>query len=46
MRSYVQVAQIGSRLLDHRWLPLLLGLLLGALVLSPAQVSGPLTVSQ
>jgi hypothetical protein len=45
MRSYVEVAQIGSRLLDHRWLPLLLGLLLGALVPSPAQVSGPLTVS-
>jgi hypothetical protein len=45
MRSYVQVAQIGSPLFDHRWLLLLLGLLLSALVPSPAQVSGPLTAS-
>lgn len=45
MRSYVQVAQFGSRLVDHRWLALLLWLLLGAPIASPAQVSGPLKVS-
>jgi len=45
MRSYGLVAQFGSRRPDFRRLPLLLWLLFGATVLSPAQVSGPLTLS-
>jgi len=45
MRSCVQVAEFGTRLLDFRWLALLLWLCFGTPIPSPAQVSEPLAVS-